>query len=79
MTVYFRHTNQVELKLVLEFLKEAALWLQKGRSITGKTAPPSVEFVDWISEGFQNNEFYLICREDKAIGCFRLQWSDELF
>ena len=40
--------------------------------------PPS-EFVRWTEEGFKNDEFFLICQEDEAIGCFWLQWDDEIF
>ena len=61
-------------------MKQAALWLQKRQiDYWQDWLNPPAKFVNWISEGFQNNEFYLIGQDDKAIGCFRLQWSDELF
>jgi len=78
--LYIRNACYDELPLVLQFLKDAAIWIRE-RNIDywqGWLDPPS-EYVDWITEGFQNNEFYLICQAGEAIGCFRLQWSDTMF
>lgn len=78
--LYFRPARQDELALVLQLLKDAALWLQEKQiDYWQDWLDPPAEFVSWIREGFENNEFYLIYRASDAVGCFRLQWTDELF
>ena len=69
-----------EFTLVLQFLKDAALWLrEKQIDYWQSWLNPPAEFVNWIKEGVKNKEFYMICQANEAIGCFRLQWTDELF
>jgi GNAT superfamily N-acetyltransferase len=78
--MYFRSAYQDEFILVLHFLKNSAIWLQERKiDYWQGWLDPSAEFVNWIKDGFENNEFYLIYQENEAIGCFRLQWADELF
>lgn len=78
--MYFRSAYQDELVLVMHFLKDAALWIrEKDIDYWQDWLDPPAEFVDWIKNGFKNNEFYLIYQENKIVGCFRLQWTDELF
>jgi hypothetical protein len=78
--MYFRSAYQDEFVLVLHFLKNSAIWLQERKiDYWQGWFDPSAEFVNWIKDGFENNEFYPIYQENEAIGCFRLQWTDELF
>lgn len=76
----FRPARQNELALILQFLKDAALWLQEKQiDYWQDWLDPPNEFISWIRAGFEDNEFFIICQADEAIGCFRLQWADELF
>ena len=69
-----------QISVVLQLLKEAALWL-KNRNIDywQNWINPNEIFIDWIKQGFDNKEFFMVRYNDEIIGTFRLQWSDELF
>jgi ribosomal protein S18 acetylase RimI-like enzyme len=78
--IHFTQAHQDDLPIVLQFLKEAALWLQE-REIDywqDWLHPPPL-FLNWIQKGFDRDEFYLVYQSADVIGCFRLQWQDELF
>lgn len=61
---------QDEFTLVLQFLKDAARWLkEKQIDYWQSWLNPPVEFVNWIKEGFEDKEFYLICQATETIGC----------
>lgn len=78
--LYFRPAQQDELAIIMQLLKDAALWLrEKQIDYWQNWLDPPIGFIRWIQEGFENNEFYMICQADRAIGCFRLQWTDENF
>jgi GNAT superfamily N-acetyltransferase/transcriptional regulator with XRE-family HTH domain len=75
-----QHAHPEELDTVLVFLKEAAEWLQeKGEGYWQDWHTPPQNFVNWIRGGFDKNEFYMVECSEEVIGCFRLQWDDELF
>jgi GNAT superfamily N-acetyltransferase len=76
----FRKARPEEMEKVLLFLKEAALWLRAKKIDSWQNwIDPAPNFVRWIQQGFDNNEFYLAENEGKLIGCFRLQWQDAQF
>lgn len=80
MELYFRPAQLDELNLVLHLLREAALWLQEKHIDSWQDwLNPPLAFVDWIRQGFQRGEFYFVYQGCDLIGCFRLQWSDEVF
>ncbi len=61
-------------------LKEAALWLQKKQiDYWQDWISPPPHFIDWIKQGFEQNEFFMVEKDKCVIGCFRLQWQDPLF
>ncbi|MBN1188970.1 MAG: GNAT family N-acetyltransferase [Dehalococcoidales bacterium] len=69
-----------EIDTVLTLLKEAALWLREKKiDYWQEWIEPPAYFVDWIKQGFSKNQFFLVEKAGKAIGCFRLQWEDEMF
>ena len=80
MELYFRPAQPDETTIVLQLLKESALWLREKQIDYWQDwlNPPHV-FVDWIQRGFQQGEFYLVYHDRDLIGCFRLQWDDETF
>ncbi|MBN2390409.1 MAG: GNAT family N-acetyltransferase [Anaerolineae bacterium] len=80
MDLYFRPAQPDETSIVLQLLKEAALWLQKKRvDYWQDWLNPPLLFVQWIQQGFERGEFYLVYQQDELIGCFRLQWEDDAF
>lgn len=80
MDLYFRPAQPHEIIIVLQLLKEAALWLQKKQVDHWQDwVDPPLAFVQWIQQGFQNGEFYLVYQQSELIGCFRLQWEDDTF
>jgi len=80
MELTFRKAEQKEIETVLSFLKEAALWLRdKGIDYWQDWIDPPSLFTDWIQQGFDQNQFYIVQMDGKEIGCFRLQWQDPMF
>jgi ribosomal protein S18 acetylase RimI-like enzyme len=78
--ITFRKAERNEFERVLSFLKEAALWLRdKGVDYWQDWIDPPANFVDWIRQGFDENQFYMVGNGDEVIGCFRLQWEDRMF
>jgi RimJ/RimL family protein N-acetyltransferase len=78
--IEFRKARPNELNSVLLLLKDAALWLQKkGINYWQDWISPPPHFIDWIRQGFEKNEFYMVGKKGDVIGCFRLQWQDPLF
>jgi ribosomal protein S18 acetylase RimI-like enzyme len=78
--IEFRKAKPNELNSVLLLLKEAALWLQKkGINYWQDWISPPPHFIDWIRDGFEKNEFYMVEKQVDVVGCFRLQWQDPLF
>jgi N-acetylglutamate synthase-like GNAT family acetyltransferase len=78
--IEFRKAKPNELNSVLLLLKEAALWLQKRKiNYWEDWICPPAHFIDWIKQGFEQKEFYMVEKDGCAIGCFRLQWEDPLF
>ena len=69
-----------EIDIVFSLLKEAALWLKrKNIDYWQNWINPQRIYVDWVKQGFKNHEFYFACIDNSIIGCFRLQWNDEMF
>jgi hypothetical protein len=78
--ITFRKAKPEELEAVLVLLKEAALWLQKkGIDYWQDWISPPPNFIDWIKQGFDQNEFYMVESDRGVIGCFRLKWQDPMF
>ena len=78
--IHFVQAHQNDVPIVLKFLKEAALWLrEQGIDYWQDWINPPPLFLNWIQEGFDRGEFYLVYQHTEVIGCFRLQWQDELF
>lgn len=76
----FRKAKPKEIETVLSYLKEAALWLRdRGIDYWQDWIDPPTLFTDWIQQGFDESQFYLVQMGDKDVGCFRLQWQDPLF
>ena len=69
-----------EIPIVLDLLREAALWLKEHNiDYWQNWINPNEMFISWIKQGFGNNEFFIARYNNEIIGIFRLQWSDELF
>ena len=78
--ITLRHARLEELETVLALLKEAAEWLrEKDVNYWQDWHAPPQNFVNWIRSGFDKDEFYMVECGGEVIGCFRLQWDDELF
>lgn len=70
-----------ELPLVLELLREAALWIrEKGQSQWGYWLNPPEDRLLWLRDGLQKGEFYFLKgAEGHVIGMFRMMRADELY
>jgi N-acetylglutamate synthase-like GNAT family acetyltransferase len=69
-----------DLGEILRLLKSAALWLEKKNVHYWQDwIRPPHDFVRWIAHGVENGEFHLVVGEGEVIGCYRLQWKDEVF
>jgi hypothetical protein len=80
MELTFRLAHPDEITIVLQLLREAALWLrEKQIDYWQDWLDPPPAFVHWIQKGFQQGEFYLVYSGGDLIGCFRLMWKDEAF
>jgi len=76
----FRKAKPKEIEVVLSFLQEAALWLrEKGIDYWQDWIDPPSLFTDWIQQGFDESQFYIVQMGGEDIGCFRLQWQDPMF
>jgi GNAT superfamily N-acetyltransferase len=75
-----QHAQPNELSIVLQLLNDAAIWL-RARQIAywQNWLNPPPAHVQWIQEGFRQQQFYLAYRQELLVGCFRLQWADETF
>jgi len=80
--------NELEIKLAdisqldfaLSMLKDAGIWLKsKEIDYWQNWISPSDLYINWIKDGFLQNQFYFVNKANQNIGMFRLQWSDELF
>jgi GNAT superfamily N-acetyltransferase len=77
--ITFRRARPEELDTVLLLLKQAALWLREKKiDYWQEWLAPPPNMVNWIKKGFSQNEFFLVEQDKKVIGCFRLQWQDEM-
>lgn len=75
-----RQAKNDEIHIALELLKQAAEWLQnKNISYWQSWLKPQKAYVNWVQEGFNNNEFYFVYVKNELAGMFRLQWSDDIF
>ena len=75
-----RKATADEIEIVFNMLEEAALWLQnKQIDYWQDWLNPPKPYVDWIADGFAQEQFYLVYKGAQQIGCFRLQWQDTLF
>lgn len=75
-----RLANLSEIDKAFMFLKDAAIWLKDKKIDYWQNwiNPPDIH-KQWISEGFDANEFYFVELDNQVIAMFRLQWTDELF
>lgn len=72
--------HQDELVLVLQFLKGAVIWFgELGIDYWQDWINPPDQFVNWIRDRLESNEFFFIYLKDRPIGCNGLQWEDKLF
>ena len=78
--ITFQKAKSEEINTVLLLLKEAALWLrEKSIDYWQDWINPPDPFVNWIRQGFDQGQFYMVQSGEKTIGCFRLQWQDPIF
>jgi ribosomal protein S18 acetylase RimI-like enzyme len=77
----FRKALTDELPIALALLKQAAQALKdKGVNQWGFWLDPPFERINWIKEGFENNEFYFVVNDDNvAIAMFRIMEVDEMY
>ena len=76
----FQRANIEDFPIILDFLKEAALWLkQKGINYWQDWINPPDNFKCWIYDGVDNNQFWLVLNKAETIGVFRLMYQDKLF
>ncbi|MEX1376274.1 MAG: GNAT family N-acetyltransferase [Eubacteriales bacterium] len=72
--------NEDDLPSVLSFLKNSAIWLrEKEIDYWQNWHDPPKPHVNWVQEGLRMQQFYLVRKDNKDIGIFRLQYEDERF
>ncbi|MGD0272408.1 MAG: GNAT family N-acetyltransferase [Gaiellaceae bacterium] len=75
-----RPVTSSDRDVVFSLLKDAALWLRaNGIDYWQSWLDPSDAHVRWINKGLESGEFFLVESNGSCIGCFRLQFSDEMF
>ena len=81
MIIRLKPAVGTNLKLVLDFLRQAALRLQKkGVYQWQNWMDPSVEDLTWIKEGFESKEFFLVVNEkEEVLGAIRIMSKDFLY
>jgi ribosomal protein S18 acetylase RimI-like enzyme len=79
--MHFRKANQDELSKALSLLKQAAQRLKdKQVNQWGFWLDPPAERINWIKEGFENNEFYFVVNDhDDVIAMFRIMEEDDMY
>lgn len=78
--ILVRQAKANEVSIALNLLKQAAKWLQsKNISYWQSWLNPQNTYINWVQEGFNNNEFYFVYWNEELVGMFRLQWSDGIF
>ena len=72
--------NEEKFDLVLNLLKDAAVWLRnKNIDYWQNWHNPPDNHKNWIINGLKKSQFYLIYDNNTLIGMFRLQYDDEKF
>lgn len=81
MKIRLKPTVETNLKLVLDFLRQAALRLQKkGVDQWQNWIDPAAEDLAWIKEGFESKEFFLVVNEkEEVLGAIRIMSKDLLY
>ncbi len=81
MKIRLKPTVETNLKLVLDFLRQAALRLKKkGVDQWQNWMDPVEEDLAWIKEGFESKEFFLVINEKgEVLGFIRIMSKDLLY
>ena len=81
MNIQLNQAQGEELDLVLRFLRQAALRLQKkGVDQWQNWLDPAMEDLAWIKEGFESKEFFLVINEkEEVLGAIRIMSKDLLY
>jgi GNAT superfamily N-acetyltransferase len=67
-----------EMGAALAMLKEAALWLEaKNISQWKQWLEPDDKILEWVRQGFSNNEFFFARLDNRLAGMFRLTWDND--
>jgi len=80
MNISFQKATISQTPLAFELLKKAALRLKSKQIDQWQYwLNPPVEKVEWINEGFKNEEFFFIKDASTIIGMFRLMKEDLIY
>ena len=81
MKIRLKPAVGTNLKLVLDFLRQSALRLQKkGVDQWQNWLNPSEEDLTWIKKGFESKEFFLVVNEkEEVLGAIRIMSKDFLY
>ena len=81
MTLKIREAFPYEIDIGFCLLREAAIWLKNNAiDYWQEWLSPPIEYIEWIKQGFNNNEFYFVENENsELVSMFRLQFEDEIF
>jgi len=76
----YRSAEPEEYILMLELLKEAAVWLKaKGIDYWQNWLDPPQGHRQWVKKSFEHREGYFVFAETQLVAGFRLQWEDKMF
>lgn len=81
MQLLFKQAKPEELEIALSFLKMGAELLKtKNIAQWNMWLTPSADNINWIKEGFENQEFYFVENQNgQRLGMFRLSEQDLLY
>jgi ribosomal protein S18 acetylase RimI-like enzyme len=76
----YRTAEPGEYILMLELLKEAAIWLRaKGINYWQNWLDPPIGHRRWVEKSFCRGEGYFVFADTELVAGFRLQWEDKMF
>jgi ribosomal protein S18 acetylase RimI-like enzyme len=80
MEITYKQALPIDQELIFSLLKEAAIWLgSKSINYWQNWLDPPIHHKNWILEGINNKEFFLVYENKTLLGMYRIMYNDQLF